>query len=100
MSCKGKNSQTEFSFNVFLIAILVLSGSCVNFAHAQSDTAEPAFIGGMSCGTSTCHGARVESSYGNILRNEFNTWYEQDPHSQSYAALTSPLETKLEKPWN
>ena len=95
MSSKGKNSQTAFSFNVFLIAILVLSGSCVNFAHAQSDTEEPAFIGGMSCGTSTCHGARVESSYGNILRNEFNTWYEQDPHSQSYTALTSPLGNQI-----
>jgi len=97
MTCNRKNSQTELRFTIIVTVILFLSGHYVNFASAQSDTEEPAFIGGMSCGTSTCHGGRVESSYGNILRNEFNTWYDQDPHSQSYAALISPLGKQIGK---
>ena len=91
MLCENlaQNKLTASTLNfVMSLSFFFLSGLTMASEHLAG---EPVFIGAMSCGTSTCHGARSESSVSNILRNEFNTWYENDPHSQSYKALTSPL---------
>ena len=95
MSCNIVQGEPKVSSTAIAILIVFLFSCTINVTHADQE--EPSFIGAMSCGTSTCHGARVESNYGNILRNEFTTWYEEDPHSQSYDALSSPLGQQIAK---
>ena len=95
MSCNIVQGEPKVSSTAIAILIVFLFSCTINVTHADQE--EPSFIGAMSCGTSTCHGARVESNYGNILRNEFTTWYEEDPHSQSYEALSSPLGQQIAK---
>ena len=95
MSCNIVQGEPKVSSTAIAILTVFLFSCTINVTHA--DLEEPSFIGAMSCGTSTCHGARVESNYGNILRNEFTTWYEEDPHSQSYDALSSPLGQQIGK---
>jgi len=88
---QNKMTDTMLKFAISL-SLFFLNNLTIASEHLAG---EPTFIGAMSCGTSTCHGARSESSVSNILRNEFNTWYENDPHSQSYKALTSPLGNQI-----
>ncbi|MEO8460096.1 MAG: multiheme c-type cytochrome [Dokdonella sp.] len=47
-------------------------------------------LGVASCSNSVCHGAAQPFKDAAVLRNEFATWQEFDPHSKSYARLQTP----------
>ncbi|MEO0367931.1 MAG: multiheme c-type cytochrome [Pseudomonadota bacterium] len=59
-----------------------------NNAFAQEETAS--YLGVASCASSTCHGSVVEYADSTVLRNEFSTWNDVDPHSKAYATLLQP----------
>ena len=54
-----------------------------------SDVTSAKHLGVESCATSTCHGSSLPFTDSNVLRNEFRTWNEQDPHARAYQTLLS-----------
>ncbi len=75
-------------FGLIQLVVVVLA---IGFANAadenSSDTQEVAHIGVAGCAASTCHGSNVGFADSGILRNEFRTWNEQDPHARAFKTL-------------
>ncbi len=56
---------------------------------AQALPEEDAYVheGVASCATSQCHGSAVPREASGVFQNEYVTWTQHDPHSQTYLTL-------------
>lgn len=96
---KSSNSKQRLRILILKAAcFLALFACAINQAAANEPSkwkhGDRKHLGVASCASSTCHGSTLpyEDSY--VLRNEFRTWNEQDPHARAYATLLSG-ESKL-----
>lgn len=48
---------------------------------------QPSFLGVPSCSARSCHGGDIPVPTGRLLRNEYTTWIERDPHAVAYSIL-------------
>ena len=55
----------------------------------HNDNPDMKYIGSASCSSSNCHGAGSLQNKSNVRQNEFNTWFNHDPHATAYSALES-----------
>jgi hypothetical protein len=60
-----------------------------------ADANDGAHLGVSNCASSTCHGSSLAFKDSSILRNEFRTWYEQDPHALAYKTLLNPRSQEI-----
>lgn len=58
----------------------------------QPAPAPPKVLGALSCAATACHGSvAADLRPGNIRRNEYVFWFENDPHSRAYDTLDGKL---------
>lgn len=66
-----------------MVALVLL----VSTASAQTEQTVSKHLGVQSCAGSTCHGSNIEFQDSGILRNEYLTWNQNDPHARAYKTL-------------
>ncbi len=56
----------------------------------------PRFTNSLSCASTSCHGA-VKPAAGelSILRNEFRTWFDEDPHANALRVLGNSVSQRM-----
>jgi Cytochrome c554 and c-prime len=57
----------------------------------------PAYVGVPSCSARSCHGADSAVAEGRLLRDEYTTWNERDPHAIAYSVLFGARAQRIEK---
>ena len=58
--------------------------------------ANPAFLSSQSCASTACHGAVNPASSGqSILRNEYHTWFDDDPHAHALRVLGNAVSRRM-----
>ncbi len=72
-----------------LLSILPLLGYGSSIKKLHTDNPDAMYIGSASCSSSNCHGAGIAQKKSNVRQNEFNTWFNHDPHATAYRALES-----------
>lgn len=81
-------SKTQSKIKLLLLAFTLL------FVHAVSAETKAIeqhkHLGVQSCAGSTCHGSNIEFQDSAILRNEYLTWNQSDPHARAYKTLLTP----------
>jgi hypothetical protein len=81
------------SFRTFLFYIFLGFFLSARFTSAQEFHSKAMGVG--SCSSSNCHGGITPKNTGNILGNEFVTWYKYDRHSKSFQTLLSPESKRI-----
>src|SRR5437899_4190985 len=61
---------------------------CVH-ASTQESSTPPAFLGSLSCSSSSCHGGAATN------KDQYLIWSRQDFHSRAYATLTTARSKRL-----
>ncbi len=85
----------SWHFSSTLKQICIISLIVPLLAHSASiqklhnDNPDMKYIGSASCSSSNCHGAGSLQNKSNVRQNEFNTWFNHDPHATAYSALES-----------
>jgi len=64
-------------------------------AEPLPDKAAAKHMGVASCAGSQCHGSAVPRDGSGVLRNEYVTWTQDDPHSGAYQTLTTDPSTAI-----
>lgn len=72
-----------------LILVLNLGPSLRAYDFFQLPEEEPGYVGSLTCQTSMCHGGA------DTLHRQFTIWKTQDPHSKSYATLTTAWSKRM-----
>ena len=57
----------------------------------------PAYVGVPSCSARVCHGTNGPVVKSRLLRNEYSTWIERDPHAVAYSVLFGERARRIEK---
>jgi hypothetical protein len=57
----------------------------------------PAYVGVPSCSARSCHGADSAVVESRLLRDEYTTWNERDPHAIAYSVLFGERAQRIEK---
>jgi hypothetical protein len=57
-------------------------------SHTDLDKLEKLYLGVSSCASTVCHGGTTKSA-GNVLQNEYRTWFKYDAHAKAYETLLS-----------
>ena len=57
----------------------------------------PAYVGVPSCSARACHGADSPVIESRLLRNEYTTWIERDPHAIAFSVLFGERAQRIEK---
>ena len=87
LSIKYLNRILRLACVVFLISSSVVQSASIQKLHTDNPDAK--YIGSASCSSSNCHGAGTVQNQTNVRQNEFNTWFNHDPHANAYTALES-----------
>jgi len=87
LSIKYVNTILRLVCLVFLVTPSIAKSASIQKLHIDNPDAK--YIGSASCSSSNCHGAGTVQNETNVRQNEFNTWYNHDPHANAYAALKS-----------
>jgi hypothetical protein len=66
-----------------LVLLFLLSAWQSSLEAQQADN----LLGVSSCAAAACHGSAIPRAETRILRNEYRTWLENDPHSDAYDVL-------------
>ena len=65
--------------------------------RVDAPTAAATFVGVPSCSARSCHGADSPAANGRLLRNEYTTWIESDPHAVAYSVLLGDRAARIMK---
>ena len=84
---KCLNSIVKLTSIVCLFSPLFVQSASIQKLHTDNPDAN--YIGSASCSSSNCHGAGSIQNQTNVRQNEFNTWFNHDPHANAYVALES-----------
>jgi hypothetical protein len=75
----------------FCAVLLFLLAARSASAADLPDEGSTSHMGVATCATSQCHGSAVPREGSNVLQNEYVTWTQDDPHSQTFATLGGNL---------
>ena len=64
-------------------------------APLQIIDAQRQYEGVHSCSATACHGSARAAATGSIQRNEYVTWFEQDPHSKAFQVLRNEVSQRM-----
>ncbi len=85
------NKHIDVILKLTCIACFILHSFAYSASIQKLHINDPnaTYIGSASCSSSNCHGAGVVKNQTNVRQNEFNTWFNHDPHADAYNALES-----------
>ena len=84
-----------FNARAMLAWVLVIAMCSIASTDTRASEAAATHLGVASCATSFCHGSARPLTATRVLQNEYVTWSRFDPHSRSFATLTSPQSQQI-----
>ncbi|MEO0452576.1 MAG: multiheme c-type cytochrome [Verrucomicrobiota bacterium] len=73
----------------FGIITCLLPATARSYEFFEQPEKRPGYLGGLTCQTSMCHGGAAE------LSKQYMIWKNLDPHSKSYATLTTAWSKRM-----